>query len=159
MTLENSIAFYDLRYAVNMKTSLWQRNKYFLQTKATSKIQPLLYYSPDWVFVHHHRFALGKFRSVGGVVAGNSNNAGAAGTVYKYESRRGPQYRELKYYPESNLTSFKPEHAKVKVDNENNDVATPTVIMENQTVFYEFDEMQVEGRAWFILSDKSVLEP
>ena len=92
-------------------------------------------------------FLLGKFRSVGGIVTGDSGNAGAAGTVYKYESRRGPQYRELKYSPEANLTSFKPEHAKVKVDNENNDVATPTVIMENQTVFYEFDEMQVEGRA------------
>ena len=90
---------------------------------------------------------LGKYRSVGGIVTGNSGNAGAAGTVYKYESRRGPQYRELKYNPEANLTSFKPEHAKVKVDNENNDVATPTVIMENQTVFYEFDEMQLEGRA------------
>ena len=87
----------------------------------------------------------GKFRSVGGSVSGYSNNAGAAGTVYKYESRRGPQYRELKYNPDANLTSFKPQHAKVKVDNENNNVATPTVIMENQTVFYEFDEMQVEG--------------
>lgn len=88
----------------------------------------------------------GKFHSVGGSVSGYSNNAGAAGTVYKYESRRGPQYRELKYNPDANLTSFKPEHSKVKVDNENNNVATPTVIMENQTVFYEFDEMQVEGR-------------
>ena len=87
----------------------------------------------------------GKFRSVGGSVSGYQNNAGAAGTVYKYESRRGPQYRDLKYNPDANLTSFKPEHAKVKVDNENNNVAIPTVIMENQTVFYEFDEMQVEG--------------
>lgn len=76
-----------------------------------------------------------------------SDNAGAAGTVYKYESRRGPQYRELKYNPDANLTTFKPEHAKVKVDNENNNVATPTVIMENQTVFYEFDEIQVEGHS------------
>ncbi len=33
------------------------------------------------------------------------------------------------------------------MDNENNDVDTPTVIMENQTVFYEFDEMQVEGHS------------
>lgn len=33
------------------------------------------------------------------------------------------------------------------MDNENNNVATPTVIMENQTVFYEFDEMQVEGHS------------
>lgn len=40
----------------------------------------------------------------------------------------------------------------MKVDNENNNVATPTVIMENQTVFYEFDEMQVEGRiCWSVI--------
>lgn len=78
------------------------------------------------------------------------NNAGAAGTVYKYESRRGPQYRELKYNPDVNLTAFKPEHSKVKVDNEKNNVATPTVIMENQTVFYEFDEIQVEGHSTVI---------
>lgn len=89
--------------------------------------------------------ASGKFRSVGGSVSGHANSVGAAGTVYKYESRRGPQYRELKYNPDANLTSFKPEHAKVKVDNEDRNVATPTVIMENQTVFYEFDEMQIEG--------------
>ena len=36
------------------------------------------------------------------------------------------------------------------MDNENNNVATPTVIMENQTVFYEFDEMQVEGHSTVI---------
>lgn len=93
----------------------------------------------------------GKFRSAGGNVSGYPANAGAAGTVYKYESRRGPQYRDLKYNPDANLTSFKPEHSKVKVDNENNNVATPTVIMENQTVFYEFDEMQVEGHSTVIL--------
>ena len=85
---------------------------------------------------------------MGGSVSGYPDSVGAAGTVYKFESRRGPQYRELKYNPDTNITSFKPEHAKVKVDNENNNVATPTVIMENQTVFYEFDEMQVEGEIW-----------
>ena len=59
----------------------------------------------------------GKYRSVGG--HGNSKaNAGGAGTLYKYESRRGPQYRELKYNPEGNFTGFKPEHAKLKIDNE-----------------------------------------
>ncbi|KAJ7340206.1 hypothetical protein OS493_002937 [Desmophyllum pertusum] len=50
----------------------------------------------------------GKFRSAGGSVSGYLDNAGAAGTVYKYESRRGPQYRELKYNPDANLTSFNP---------------------------------------------------
>ena len=88
----------------------------------------------------------GKFRAVGGG-GGDSLAAGAAGTVYKYESRRGPQYRELKYNPDGNFTYFKPEHSKLKVDNENHDVATATVTMENRTVFYEFDEVQVEGNA------------
>lgn len=67
--------------------------------------------------------------------------------MYKYESRRGPQYRELKYNPDGNFTFFKAEHSKVKVDNEKHNVGTPTVIMENQTVFYEFDETQVEGHS------------
>ena len=75
------------------------------------------------------------------------SNAGAAGTVYQYQSRRGPQYRELKYNPDANLTFFKPEHSKVKVDNEDNNVATPTVVMENHTLLYEFDEIQVEGHS------------
>ena len=33
------------------------------------------------------------------------------------------------------------------MDNEDNNVDTPTVIMENQTVFYDFDEAQVEGHS------------
>ena len=33
------------------------------------------------------------------------------------------------------------------MDNEKNNVNTPTVIMENKTVFYEFDEMQVGGHS------------
>ena len=89
---------------------------------------------------------LGNLRSAGGA-SGNSAFAGAAGTVYKYESRRGPQYRELKYNPSGNFSGFKPQHSKVKVDNEKNNVNTPTVIMENKTVFYEFDEMEVGGHS------------
>lgn len=69
--------------------------------------------------------------------------AGAAGTVYKYESRRGPQYRELKYNPNGNFSYFKAQHSKVKIDNENINVVIHSVIMEDETVFYEFDEMQV----------------
>lgn len=83
---------------------------------------------------------VGTFRSVGGS-AYSVNYAGAAGTVYKYESRRGPQYRELRY--NQNITYFKPEHSKLKVDNEKAALTTSTVVMEVDTVFYEFDEMQV----------------
>lgn len=84
----------------------------------------------------------GTFRSVGGM-SSSMIYSGAAGTVYKYESRRGPQYRELKYNPNGNFSYFKPQHSKVKVDNEQINVATPSIIMEEDTVFYEFDEMQV----------------
>ena len=88
----------------------------------------------------------GTFRAVGG--QGNTKaRAGGAGTVYKYESQRGPQYREIKYNPEGNFTGFEPEHSKVKVDNEGRETESPAVIMENDTLFYEFDEMQVEGRS------------
>lgn len=85
-------------------------------------------------------YFIGTLRCVGGS-SSSAIYAGAAGTVYKYESRRGPQYRELKY--NQNITSFKPEHSKIKVDNEQHVVNTPTVIMEEDTVLYEFDEMQV----------------
>lgn len=84
----------------------------------------------------------GTFRSVGGM-SSSMIYSGAAGTVYKYESRRGPQYRELKYNPNGNFSYFKPQHSKVKVDNEQINVATPSIIMEEDTIFYEFDEMQV----------------
>lgn len=88
----------------------------------------------------------GVFRAVGGTANSNQLNGGA-GTVYKYESSRGPQYREIKYNPQGNLTDFKPEHSKLKIDNEGNSTDFPATVMENQTVFYEFDEMQVEGNA------------
>ena len=92
------------------------------------------------------RFLLGEFRSVGGAV-GSWGSSGAAGTVYKYESRRGPQYRELKYNSNRNISDFKPEHSKIVGHNDKNIVDIPTVIMENKTIFYEFDEMEVGGHA------------
>lgn len=87
-------------------------------------------------------YVAGLLRSVGGH-SSNMLYAGAAGTVYKYESRRGPQYRELKYNPNGNFSYFKPQHSKIKIDNEDINVAIHSVIMEDNTVFYEFDEMQV----------------
>ena len=88
----------------------------------------------------------GTYRAVGG--SGNSKAlVGGAGTVYKYESKRGPQYREIKYNPDGNFTDFKPEHSKVKIDNEGRDSNSPAVIMEKESLFYEFDEMQVAGKS------------
>lgn len=86
----------------------------------------------------------GTYRAAGG--QGDSKSfTGGAGTVYKYESSRGPQYREIKYNPNGNFTGFKPEHSKLKIDNERRDSYWPAVVIENETLFYEFDEMQVQG--------------
>ena len=88
----------------------------------------------------------GTYRAVGGQ-ANSKTLLGGAGTLYKYESSRGPQYRELKYNPDGNFTDFKPEHSKLKIDNEGKDSDSPAVVMENKTLFYEFDEIQVEGKS------------
>lgn len=88
----------------------------------------------------------GTYRAVGGQ-ADSKTLVGGAGTVYKYESRRGPQYREIKYNPDGNFTDFKPEHSKLTINNERTDTDHPAVVMENETLFYEFDEMQVEGKS------------
>lgn len=77
---------------------------------------------------------------------------GSAGTMYKYESRRGPQYRELKYRVD-NTTSFKPQHSMLKVDAGSRVgfsgsaglTALPTMVMEDNSEFYEFDEIQLHG--------------
>ena len=84
--------------------------------------------------------------------AGNTCNLpkciGGAGTVYKYESNHGPQYRELKYNPRLNATTVKPDHSKLTVDNRGLITDNPTIIMETNTVYYEFDEVQVEGHCY-----------
>ena len=73
---------------------------------------------------------------------------GGPGTVYKYESNRGPQYRELKYDPRLNATVIKPEHSKLLVENGNLLTDNFALVMENDTVYYEFDEVQIEGHSY-----------
>jgi len=93
---------------------------------------------------------------------------GSAGTIYKYESRRGPQYRELKYANASTAAdieaNFKPDHSLLKVDaglrpgfTTSMDVTSlPTMVMENGTTFYEFDEVQLHGPVSVIFYHKNV---
>ena len=78
----------------------------------------------------------------------NKQNAGGPGTVYKYESRRGPTYRDLKYDPRLNNTIIEPEHTKLTVENYDLHTTNPAVIMENGSKYYEFDEVQVEGYSY-----------
>lgn len=73
---------------------------------------------------------------------------GGPGTVYKYESNRGPQYRELKYDPRLNATVIKPEHSKLLIENSDLKTDNFALVMENDTIYYEFDEVQVEGHSY-----------
>ena len=76
---------------------------------------------------------------------GDDTLQGGPGTVYKYESNHGPQYRDLKYNPRLNATELKPDHIKLTVDNGNLRTTNPALVMENDTLYYYFDEVQVEG--------------
>lgn len=84
----------------------------------------------------------------GGSSTNHTLSDGGPGTIYKYESNRGPQYRELKYNPRLNETLIKPEHSKLTVENANLKTINPGVVMEENSVYYEFDEVQVEGYAY-----------
>ncbi|XP_072025321.1 uncharacterized protein [Amphiura filiformis] len=105
------------------------------------------------IHIRHQNNYGGLYTATGGLSGTSHSNPalgnGAAGTVYKYESRRGPQYRELKYSdPNTNLTEFKPEHSKLKIDNGIIEVDHPAIVMEEGTWFYEFDEVQIEGHSY-----------
>lgn len=88
----------------------------------------------------------GNYVARGGSGAGSA--AGGPGTIYKYESNRGPQYRELKYNPHLNVTDFKPEHMKLTVQNWDLVTTNPAVVMEPSTLYYYFDEVQVEDYSY-----------
>ena len=98
----------------------------------------------------------GKYLMYGGNGPQNpSLYAGASGTVYKYESNRGPQYRELKYNPRLNRTQVESDHRMVIVDNAKHETLQPALLMEKDSVYYEFEEVQVEGYSyvWFYHPD------
>lgn len=79
---------------------------------------------------------------------GTGSSVGGPGTIYKYESQRGPQYRELKYNPRLNRTMIEPEHSKLLVDNGALNTINPAMVMENNSIYYEFNEVQVEGYSY-----------
>ena len=91
----------------------------------------------------------GQYLAHGGVSGNNvAQNAGGPGTIYKYESTRGPQYRELKYNPRLGQTIIEPEHRKITVENGNLQTTNPAVLMEENSDYYEFEEIQVEGYSY-----------
>lgn len=94
----------------------------------------------------------GNYNLQGGA-AGSSSQAsvytGAAGTAYKFESSRGPQYRELKYNPMLNRTMVEPSHFMIVVNNSDHETTQPTVVTNGtDQVLYEYDEFQIEGYSY-----------
>lgn len=89
----------------------------------------------------------GQYLSHGGL--GNiAQNSGGPGTIYKYESNRSPAYRELKYNPRLNKTMIEPEHRKLTIENGDRGSTNPAVVMESNSFYYEFEEIQVEGYSY-----------
>lgn len=93
----------------------------------------------------------GQYLTNGGLSGNESKtglSVGGPGTMYKFESNRGPQYRELKYNPRLNRTAINPEHSKLLVHNADLDTDNPAMVMEKNTVYYDFSEVEVEGYAY-----------
>ena len=83
----------------------------------------------------------GKFTDRGGVNPSSNSYSAPAGTVYKEENFRPLEYRILKYSKETNTTFLKVDHTYLHVDNEGRNVPEATVLMEEGTTDYEFDEV------------------
>jgi hypothetical protein len=102
----------------------------------------------------HARFLFafgGQLRSVGGESPAASSGGAGPGTVYAFESNRGPQYSAFKYDPDLEDILLVSPHRRVILDNENNDVTNPGMIMDVTSEFLDFDELTLNGHArlWF----------
>ena len=84
----------------------------------------------------------GRFTDRGGQ---GSKVGGPAGTVYKEENFRPLQYRHLKYNKATNTSFLAVDHTYVHIDNAGYDVPGATMLVEENTVDYEFDEMELTG--------------
>ena len=84
----------------------------------------------------------GKFTDRGGINPSSNTYSAPAGTIYKEENYRPLEYRILKYMKETNTTFLAVDHTYLHVDNEGRDVPEATVLMEEGTTDYEFDEVR-----------------
>lgn len=80
-----------------------------------------------------------------------SKYGGAAGTIYIEENNRPLQYRDLKYSKRLNKTIMTVNHRYIHIDNAGFDVEGATVIMEEGSSYYEFDEMELTGYSRLLL--------
>ena len=88
----------------------------------------------------------GKIKDKGGqsVVSG-VNLGAAAGTGYKEENYRPLAYRIRKHLKKTNDTILRVDHTYLHVDNEGFNVPGATYLMEENTIVYEFDELELTG--------------
>ena len=89
----------------------------------------------------------GKFTDHGG----HSTIGAPAGTIYVEENFRPLQYRHLKYLKTTNTSVLAVDHTYLHVDNEGYRVKGATMIMEENTTVYEFDEMELTGESRLIV--------
>lgn len=89
----------------------------------------------------------GKYINRGGLGYGSFklSHAAAAGTSFVENNLRPLEYRILKYLKGTNETYFQVDYRYVHSDNQGYFVPGATVVMENMTMDYEFDEMEIAG--------------
>lgn len=90
----------------------------------------------------------GRFIDYGGQ---GSKYGGPAGTVYKEENLRPLEYRHVKYSKIKNTTLLAVDHTYVHVDNNGFNVPSATMLMAENTTYYEFDEMELTGFSRLLL--------
>lgn len=76
---------------------------------------------------------------------GHSKIGAPAGTIYVEENFRPLQYRYRKYLKTTNITILVVDHMYLHVDNKGKDVKGATMLMEEDTTVYEFDEVELTG--------------
>ncbi|KAL4230251.1 hypothetical protein ACF0H5_010637 [Mactra antiquata] len=89
----------------------------------------------------------GRFINHGGHSGINTihSHAAAAGTTFVKNNRRPLEYRVLKYMEGSNITYFEVDHRYIHADNIGIKSPAATVIMQNETLNYEFNETHIDG--------------
>lgn len=80
-----------------------------------------------------------------------SKYGGTAGTIYIEENNRPLQYRDLKYNRRLNRTVLTVSHRYVLIDNAGYNVEGATMLMEEGSTYYEFDEMELTGYSRLLL--------
>ncbi|KAK3724602.1 hypothetical protein QZH41_005193 [Actinostola sp. cb2023] len=80
-----------------------------------------------------------------------SKYGGTAGTIYIEENNRPLQYRDLKYNRRLNKTMMTVNHRYILIDNAGYHVEGATMVMEEGSTYYEFDEMALTGYSRLLL--------